>query len=122
VVRPGYFYEPTMLTGIDPDSEMVDVCGPVLVVIPYGDDEDAARIANRCGSGPSGVVFGGYQRAVAVARRVRTGRMSINGGSHLGPESRFGYAEEQGVTVAEGVVALEEYLERKAFAAIVPGV
>ncbi|MCV7063950.1 aldehyde dehydrogenase family protein, partial [Mycolicibacterium vaccae] len=76
VVRPGYFYEPTMLTGIDPDSEMVDVCGPVLVVIPYGDDEDAARIANRCGSGPSGVVFGGYQRAVAVARRVRTGRTS----------------------------------------------
>ena len=122
VVRPGYFYEPTMLTGIDPDSEMVDVCGPVLVVIPYDDDEDAVRIANRSVCGPSGVVFGSYERALAVARRVRTGRMSINGGSHLGPDSPFGYAEEQGVTVAESVVALEEYLERKAFAAIVPAV
>nr|WP_107528934.1 aldehyde dehydrogenase family protein [Mycolicibacterium tusciae] len=117
-VRPGYFYQPTMLTGLDPASETVDVSGPVLVVIPYDDEEDAVRIANRSVCGPSGVVFGSHERALAVARRVRTARMSINGGSH--PESPFGYAEEHGITVAEGAAALEEYFERRAFAAIVP--
>ena len=77
------------------------------------------RIANRCGCGPSGVVFGSDERALAVARRVRTGRMSINGGNH-GPYGPFGYAEEHGVTVAEGPVALEGYLARRGFAAVDP--
>lgn len=122
MVRPGYFYEPTLLTGVDPAGEAsgAEVGGPVLVVVPYDDDQDAVRIANRSVCGPSGVVFGSDVRALAVARRVRTGRMSINGGNYLGPDSPFGCAEEQGVTAAEGVVALDEYLERMTFAAAAP--
>lgn len=119
--RPGYFYEPTLLVGVDQGSEAsgAEIGGPVLVVVPYDDDRDAVQIANRSVCGPSGVVFGSHERALAVARRVRTGRMSINGGNYLGLDSPFGCAEEQGVTAAEGVAALDEYLGRKTFAAVV---
>ncbi len=119
MVRPGYFYEPTMLVGVDPGSEIArqEVPGPVLVVIPYDDDHDAVRIANNSVCGESGALFGGHERALAVARRVRTGRMSINGGNYFGPDSRFGCAEEPGISREEGVAALEDFLERKAFAA-----
>nr|WP_308206795.1 aldehyde dehydrogenase family protein [Mycolicibacterium holsaticum] len=121
-IRPGYFYEPTLLTGVDPESEATagKVAGPVLVVVPFDDDRDAVQIANRSACGPSGVVFGSHERAVAVARGVRTGRMSINGGNYFGPDSRFGCAEEHYVSALDGLIALEEYLERKTFAAIVP--
>ncbi|KUH67681.1 aldehyde dehydrogenase [Mycolicibacterium novocastrense] len=121
MVRPGYFYEPTLLTGVDPESEVLaaEVGGPVLVVVPYDDDRDAIRIANRSICGPSGVVFGSHERALAVARRVRTGRMSINGGNYLGPDSRFGYAEEHDIP-ADGSVELEKFLEHKTFAAADP--
>ena len=81
VVRPGYFYEPTVLTGVDPGSAIAheEISGPVLVVIPYVDDHDAVRLANTSVCGESGAVFGSHERALVVARGVRTGRMSING-------------------------------------------
>ena len=59
-VDPGYFYTPTLLTDVDPDSEIAqdEVFGPVLVVIAYDDDDDAVRIANNSIYGLSGAVFG----------------------------------------------------------------
>ncbi len=68
---PGYFYAPTLLTNVDPDSEIAqeEIFGPVLVVIGYDDDDDAVRIANNSIYGLSGAVFGGQDRALAVARR-----------------------------------------------------
>ena len=53
---PGYFYTPTLLTNVDPDSEIAqeEVFGPVLVVIAYDDDDDAVRIANNSIYGLSG--------------------------------------------------------------------
>ncbi len=123
IVRPGYFYEPTVLTSVDPGSEIAhgDISGPVLVVIPYGDDQDAVRIANSSVCGESGAVFGSHERALFVARGVRTGRMSINGGNYFGPDSRFGCAEEQAINTEPSVVAFEEFLERKACAAVISG-
>ena len=123
MARPGYFYDPTVLTDVDPGSEIAreEVPGPVLVVIPYDDDHDAVRIANNTVCGQSGTVFGSHERALAVARRVRTGTMSINGGTYFGPDSRFGCAEELGIGAEKGVAALEEFLERKVFAAVVSG-
>ena len=86
-VDPGYFYTPTLLTDVDPDSEIAqeEVFGPVLVVIAYDDDDDAVRIANNSIYGLSGAVFGSEDRAIAVARRIRTGTFSINGGMLLQP-------------------------------------
>ena len=55
-IDPGYFYTPTLLTGVDPDSEVAqdELFGPVLAVIPFEDDDDAVRIANNSIFGLSG--------------------------------------------------------------------
>ena len=120
-VDPGYFYEPTLLTDVDPDSEIAqnEVFGPVLVVIPYEDDDDAVRIANNSIYGLSGGVVGSRDRAIALARRIRTGTLSINGGNYSGADCPFGGYKQSGVGREMGVAGLEEFLERKTFAEVV---
>ncbi|VEG43655.1 NAD-dependent aldehyde dehydrogenase [Mycolicibacterium flavescens] len=120
-IDPGFFYAPTLLINVDPDSEIAqeEVFGPVLIVIPYEDDDDAVRIANNSIFGLSGAVFGGHERAVAVARRVRTGTLSINGGNYAGPDCPFGGYKQSGIGRELGVAGLEEFLERKTFAAVI---
>jgi len=116
---PGYFYAPTLLTGVDPDSEIAqdEVFGPVLVVIAFDDDDDAVRIANNSIYGLAGAVFSRDQdRALAVARRIRTGSFSINGGNYFGADSPFGGFKQSGIGREMGVAGLEEFLERKTFA------
>ena len=88
---PGYFYAPTLLTNVDPDSEIAqhEIFGPVLVVIGFDDDDDAVRIANNSIYGLAGAVFSADQdRALAVARRIRTGSFSINGGNYFSADAR----------------------------------
>ena len=118
---PGYFYEPTLLADVDPDSEIAqdEVFGPVLVVIPYDDDDDAVRIANNSIYGLSGAVFGSQDRALAVARRIRTGTFSINGGSYFSPDAPFGGYKQSGIGREMGTKGLEEFLETKTFATVV---
>lgn len=116
---PGYFYAPTLLTNVDPDSEIAqdEVFGPVLVVIGFDDDDDAVRIANNSIYGLAGAVFSRDQdRALAVARRIRTGSFSINGGNYFGADSPFGGFKQSGVGREMGVAGLEEFLERKTLA------
>jgi acyl-CoA reductase-like NAD-dependent aldehyde dehydrogenase len=117
----GYFYEATLLTDVDPDSEIAqeEVFGPVLTVIAYDDEDDAVSIANNSIFGLSGAVLGLHERAVAVARRVRTGTFSINGGNYSAPDSPFGGFKQSGIGREMGVSGLEEFLERKTFAAVV---
>lgn len=118
---PGYFYEATLLTNVDPDSEIAqdEVFGPVLAVIAYDDEDDAVAIANNSIFGLSGAVLGDHDRAVALARRVRTGTFSINGGNYSAPDSPFGGYKQSGIGREMGVSGLEEFLERKTFAAVV---
>ncbi len=116
---PGYFYAPTLLTNVDPDSEIAqeEVFGPVLVVIGFDDDDDAVRIANNSIYGLAGAVFSRDQdRAVALARRIRTGSFSINGGNYFSADSPFGGFKQSGIGREMGVAGLEEFLERKTFA------
>lgn len=122
---PGYFYAPTLLTNVNPDSEIAqeEIFGPVLVVIAFDDDDDAVRIANNSIYGLAGAVFSGDQdRALAVARRIRTGSFSINGGNYFAPDAPFGGFKQSGVGREMGVAGLEEFLERKTFAVPVTGV
>lgn len=77
------------------------------------------RIANNSIYGLSGGVFGGQDRALAIARRIRTGTMGINGGNYFGPDSPFGGYKQSGVGREMGVAGLEEFLERKTLAAVV---
>lgn len=86
-VDPGFFYTPTLLTDFDPDSEVPrdEVFGPVLAVIAF-DDDDAVRIANNSIYGLAGAVFSRDEnRAISVARRIRSGSFAINGGNYFLP-------------------------------------
>ncbi len=79
----GYFVEPTLFVDVDNSMTIAqeEIFGPVLCVIPYEDDDDAVRIANESNYGLSGgVVSASEERATAIARRIRTGSISVNGG------------------------------------------
>ncbi|OBI43142.1 aldehyde dehydrogenase [Mycobacterium kyorinense] len=121
---PGYFYAPTLLTNVDPDSEIAqeEIFGPVLVVIGFDDDDDAVRIANNSIYGLAGAVFSADQdRALTVARQIRAGSFSINGGNYFAADSPFGGFKQSGVGREMGVAGLEEFLERKTYAVPVAG-
>jgi acyl-CoA reductase-like NAD-dependent aldehyde dehydrogenase len=118
-IDPGFFYTPTLLTGVDPDSEIAqeELFGPVLSVIAYEDDDDAIRIANDSIFGLSGGVYGSdEERAISVARRIRTGTVSVNGGAWFGVDAPFGGYKQSGIGREMGVPGLDEFLERKTIA------
>jgi aldehyde dehydrogenase (NAD+) len=104
---------------VDPASTLAqeEIFGPVLCVIPYADDDDAVRIANQSIYGLSGAVHSASEeRALAVARRVRTGTISVNGGSWFHVDSPFGGYKQSGLGRENGVLGFEEYLETKVIA------
>ncbi len=112
----GYYVEPTVFVDVKPDITIAqeEIFGPVLVVIPFEDDDDAVRIANHSTYGLSGSVSSASEeRAMAVARRMRTGTVSVNGGAWFGPDSPFGGYRQSGVGREHGVEGFEEYLETK---------
>jgi aldehyde dehydrogenase (NAD+) len=115
----GYFVEPTLFADVDPKATVAqeEIFGPVLVVIPYDDDDDAVRIANDSIYGLSGAVTSASEeRAMSVARRVRTGTLMVNGGFWNAPDVPFGGYRQSGVGRENGVEGFEEYLEVKAIA------
>jgi aldehyde dehydrogenase (NAD+) len=86
----------------------------VLAVIPYADEDDAVRIANNSVYGLSGNIFSGsHEHAMSVARRIRTGTLSVNGGMWFGPDSPFGGYKQSGNGREHGVEGFLEYLETK---------
>jgi aldehyde dehydrogenase (NAD+) len=91
-----------------------EIFGPVLVVIPFEDDDDAVRIANDSIYGLSGAIMSGSEeRALALARRIRTGTLSINGGGWFGPDAPFGGYKQSGIGREMGIEGFAEYLETK---------
>ena len=115
----GYFIEPTCFVDVTNNMRIAreEIFGPVLVVIPFEDDEDAIRIANDSEYGLSGgVTSGDEQRALHVAKRVRTGSVSINGGMCITGDLPFGGYKASGVGREWGVEGIEEFLETKAVA------
>jgi aldehyde dehydrogenase (NAD+) len=117
--RPGFFVEPTLFVDVDPASTIAqeEIFGPVLCVIPFEDDEDAVRIANQSIYGLSGAVASASEeRALAVARRVRSGTLSVNGGAWFHVDTPFGGYKQSGVGRENGVAGFEEYLETKVIA------
>ncbi|HZJ27366.1 MAG TPA: aldehyde dehydrogenase family protein [Acidimicrobiia bacterium] len=113
----GYYVEPTLFVDVDPDSTIAqeEIFGPVLSVIAYDDDDDAVRVANNSRYGLSGaVVSKSLDRAMGVARRLRAGTVSVNGGQWFGPDTPFGGYKESGLGREHGIAGFEEYLETKA--------
>jgi acyl-CoA reductase-like NAD-dependent aldehyde dehydrogenase len=115
----GFFYEPTLVVAADENSEIAqdELFGPVLVVLPHDGDDDAVRVANNSIFGLSGSVLSNdRERALGVARRIRSGTMSVNGGIYYGPDSPFGGYKQSGIGREMGLAGLDEFLERKTFA------
>jgi aldehyde dehydrogenase (NAD+) len=115
----GYFVEPTLITGVDPKSAVAqeEIFGPVLVVLPYDDDEDALRIADSTIFGLSTSVFSAdTDRALAMARRFRSGTVSVNGAPWFDVQSPFGGYKQSGLGREWGQEGLEDFLEVKTIA------
>ena len=112
----GFYFEPTILTDVDADSRIAqeEVFGPVLTVLRYDDDDEAVEIANNSSYGLSGAVWGtDVDRAVAVARRVRTGQIAVNG--CIPGDAPFGGFKQSGLgREGGGLPGLHRYMEPKA--------
>ncbi|MEJ7583683.1 MAG: aldehyde dehydrogenase family protein [Acidimicrobiales bacterium] len=112
----GYFVEPTLFADVDNAMTIAreEIFGPVLVMIPFDDDDDAVRIANDSPYGLSGMITSGdLDRAKAVAGRIRTGTVGINGGVWYGADAPFGGYKGSGVGRQCGLEGLEIYTETK---------
>jgi len=119
IERDGYWVQPTVVAGLDNTSRLAqeEIFGPVLVVIPHDGDDDAVRIANDSPYGLSGSVeSGSIERARAVAARIRTGTIAVNGGVWFSPDAPFGGYKQSGLGREMGVAGFEEYLETKTVA------
>jgi aldehyde dehydrogenase (NAD+) len=115
----GFYVEPTLFADVDNRMRIAqeEIFGPVLVVIPFDDDDDAVAIANDSIYGLSGGVSSASdERALAVARRVRTGTLSVNGGGWYAADTPFGGYKSSGIGRQGGTEGFEQYLETKAIA------
>jgi aldehyde dehydrogenase (NAD+) len=113
----GFFIEPTCFVDVRNDMRIAqeEIFGPVLVVIAYEDDDDAVRIANESDYGLGGAIFSGdKERAIRVAKRIRTGSVSVNGGVSITGDLPFGGYKASGIGREWGREGIEEFLETKA--------
>ncbi len=111
----GYYVRPTVFAGVRPDMTIAqeEIFGPVLSVLPYGSDDEAVEIANSTPYGLAGAVFSASdERALGVARRLRTGQVDVNGGS-FNPIAPFGGYKQSGNGRELGRFGLEEFCEVK---------
>ena len=108
----GYYVEPTVLVDVHREMRVFreEIFGPVVVVVPFDDDADAVRVANDSSYGLGGAVFStDVERATAVARRMETGNVSVNGKDRSDATPAFGY-KDSGVG---GDPGLPGYLQLK---------
>ncbi|MBX9701242.1 MAG: NAD-dependent succinate-semialdehyde dehydrogenase [Acetobacteraceae bacterium] len=112
----GYFYQPTVLTGVGKDARMMneEPFGPVAMIAPFSDLEEVVEEANRLPFGLAGYAFTrSAKTANAIANRVESGMLTIN---HLGlalPEVPFGGVKDSGYGSEGGSEAIEAYLNTK---------
>lgn len=112
----GAYVAPTILSDVRSDMTIAreETFGPVLTILGYADEDDAVRIANDSEYGLSGGVWSGSEaRALAVARRMRTGQVILNGAS-LDLAAPFGGVKQSGLGRENGRYGLEEYFAPKA--------
>ncbi|MFC5302804.1 aldehyde dehydrogenase family protein [Azospira restricta] len=111
----GFYVTPTVFGRVRPEHVIAqeEIFGPVLAIITYEDEDDAVRIANGTPYGLAGGVWAaGDERAEAVARRLRTGQIEINGGP-FNLYAPFGGYKQSGNGRELGRYGLEEFLEYK---------
>jgi acyl-CoA reductase-like NAD-dependent aldehyde dehydrogenase len=112
----GYFVRPTVFSEVTPEMTIgqEEIFGPVLVIQPYQGEDDAVRIANSTEYGLAGGVWSAdTDRAIGIAKRIRTGQIEINGGA-FNPLAPFGGYGQSGHGRENGRYGIEELLQVKA--------
>jgi acyl-CoA reductase-like NAD-dependent aldehyde dehydrogenase len=114
----GYFVEPTVFADVKSKMTIAqeEIFGPVLSILPYDSEAEAVEIANDSIYGLAGGVWSGEpERAMKVARKMRTGQVDVNGGRY-NPLAPFGGYKQSGIGRELGAFGLEEYLQVKSIA------
>ena len=114
-MEKGYYVKPTVFSDVRNDMTIAqeEIFGPVLSIIPFDSEEEAVEIANDTIYGLSGAVWSGdEERAKRVARQIRTGMITVNGGRG-GGGTPFGGMKQSGKGREAGKFGLEEFLEVK---------
>ena len=112
----GFYVEPTVFVDVRNDMRIAqeEIFGPVLAVIAYDTEDEALAIANDSIFGLSGGVWSADgARALAFAKRMRTGTVNVNGGNFYGADAPFGGYRQSGIGREMGPEGFEEYLETK---------
>jgi aldehyde dehydrogenase (NAD+) len=112
----GFFVRPTLFVNVDNSMTIAqeEIFGPVLVVIPFDDEDDAVRIANDSMYGLAGnVMSGSVEHSLAVARRLRAGFVGLNGTAPYGADTPFGGYKASGIGRQNGVAGFDQYTEIK---------
>lgn len=117
-IDTGFYVEPTLFVDVDPVSTLAqrEIFGPVLAMIPYETVDHAIEIANNTTYGLAGSVWGTDEAAVAVARRIRSGMIAVNGGFFYGHDVPSGGFRQSGLGRESGIEGFEEFLETKTIA------
>jgi acyl-CoA reductase-like NAD-dependent aldehyde dehydrogenase len=111
----GYYVKPTVFSNVSNKMTIAqeEIFGPVLSMIPYDTIDEAVEIANDSDYGLAGAVFSADKdKAIAIARRMRTGQVEVNGGA-FNPNAPFGGYKQSGVGRELGEFGFEEFLEIK---------
>lgn len=114
--RAGFFYEPTVISGLDPDCgcEREEIFGPVVTLQPFDSDEEAVRLANATDYGLAATIFtSNLSRAHTLAARLDAGVVWINCWMLRDLRTPFGGAKASGVGREGGVDALKFFTEPK---------
>jgi succinate-semialdehyde dehydrogenase / glutarate-semialdehyde dehydrogenase len=112
----GYFYEPTVLTGVPADARMAgeEIFGPVAPLTPFATEEEVVAAANDTPYGLVAYVFtNDLRRALRVAEAIETGMVGLNQGVVSNPAAPFGGVKESGLGREGGTVGIDEFLEVK---------
>ncbi|WP_232703062.1 aldehyde dehydrogenase family protein [Halobacterium wangiae] len=114
--RDGYFIEPTVLADVDNGMRVAqeEIFGPVLTVIPYGDDEDPVDIGNDVDYGlVAGVFTNDVRRAHRAAQRLQAGNVYVNKWFGDTNQTPFGGYKQSGIGREKGLEAMDSYLQSK---------
>ena len=113
---PGYFYTPTVLVDVAPDSELMstEIFGPVAAILPFDSEEEVLRLANDTEWGLVGYVFTeSMDKALRFSAELEVGMVGLNTGLVSNPAAPFGGVKQSGLGREGGKIGIEEFLEYK---------